>query len=226
MQMQFEGFYPQTIDIFMGLRLNCNDKPWFDENKEQFKQYCKLPFELFAKEMTGHVWQYMPQIPLNVHVSRIYKDMRHYTGGARYNDHLWTSCKYAGDEWQDRPVYWFGLGPDGYDYGMGYFRNSRQTLEALRAKIDANPAEFKDKVVNTMAKQNSFKLSGEKYKRRVADYPEDISEWYHSKDLYIIHKSPLGKELFNRDILEQVKHDFDLVRPIYEYLWSLHIDTL
>ena len=50
MQMQFEGFYPQTIDIFMGLRLNCNDKPWFEENKEQFKPVSYTHLDVYKRQ--------------------------------------------------------------------------------------------------------------------------------------------------------------------------------
>ena len=219
---RFEGFYTETIDYFMNIRLN-NNKQWYEAHKEEFKKYCKIPFTLFSNEMTAHVQQYIPDLPLKAHVSRIFKDKRHYHGGMLYNDHLWVSSRPYERQWQNMPLFWFGLSPDSFDYGMGYFDCTGEVLQMFRDKIDANPARFREKVIAPYMKQDAFVNYGDLYKRKKGDHDPDIMEWYQLKSIGMMTTRPLDRGVFSRDIIERVKADFDKISGIYKYLMEMHL---
>lgn len=217
----FNGFSTQYIDFFIELCLN-NSKQWYEENKARFIQYCKNPFTALAYELYEHVSAYKPDEDIKPHVSRVHKDMRHYHGGMLYNDHLWLSVRSAKKDWDERPMFWFGLTPNGYDYGMGYFHISRDNLAKYRERIDANPERFKKIVVDTMKTQDVFVLCDQKYKRKMADYSPDIMEWYQTKDLHLACRRKLDDRVFSPDLAQMIKNDFDKIKDIYCWLLELH----
>lgn len=217
----FNGISTEYIDFFIELSIN-NSKQWYEENKTRFIKLCKEPFTALAYELYEHISAYKPNNELKPHVSRVHKDMRHYHGGMLYNDHLWLSVRSAKKDWAEKPLFWFGMTPNGYDYGMGYFHISRDTLEKFRERIDANPERFKKIVADTANKQNIFILDEQKYKRRMADYSPDIMEWYQAKNLYLICRRTLDERVFSPDLAQMLKDDFDKIKDIYCWLLELH----
>ena len=85
----------------------------------------------------------LPDEPLMLKVSRIYRDARRLHGQGPYKDHLWFCVRAGGEDWTGRPTFYFEIGPDYYSYGMGFYSATPAQMEAFRRSIDANPERFR-----------------------------------------------------------------------------------
>lgn len=215
----FSGFTQQTIDFLWNLRLN-NNRAWFEAHKEEYRRVLLDPFTRISKELTAFVARLDPNQLFNVRISRIYKDMRYYHGDEIYQDHLWTAPKPAVENWKTVPVFYFQIRPESYEYGMGYFDATTETMGALRARIDANPAEF-EQVRRAAKKAAAFEMLGYLYKKKYAGKPPEIAAWYQRKEIYFQAARPIDAAFFSRALLEKVEADFKTILPVYRYLWSL-----
>lgn len=207
----FSGFTQDTIDFLWNLRLN-NNRAWFEEHKAEYRRHLFDPFTSLSKELTEFVSGLDPNRLFNVRISRIYKDMRYYHGDAIYQDHLWTAPKPAVENWKTVPMFYFQLRPEAYEYGMGYFDAAAETMDALRARIDANPAEF-EAVRKAAEKADAFAMLGYLYKKKYAGKPPETAQWYQRKELYFQATRPIERRMFSRALLEQVKADFTSILP-------------
>ena len=68
-------------------------------------------------------------------------------------------------------------------------------------------------------KQNRLTLEGETYKRVLdASKPAEIRDWYQRKSLYLLRSRPIEKRLFDRRLLNDLIHTYNLAAPLYFFL--------
>ena len=84
----FTGYTDQTVDVFWGIRFN-NDRAWFAEHKQEFQDAVMTPTKALAGELYDWFQEAYPDLHLNVHISRIYRDARRLFGRGPLNDHIW-----------------------------------------------------------------------------------------------------------------------------------------
>ena len=90
----FTGYTDQTVDVFWGIRFN-NDRAWFAEHKQEFQDAVMTPTKALAGELYDWFQENYPDLHLNVHISRIYRDARRLFGRGPLNDHIWFSFQNA-----------------------------------------------------------------------------------------------------------------------------------
>lgn len=78
----FTGYTDQTVDVFWGIRFN-NDRAWFAEHKQEFQDAVMTPTKALAGELYDWFQETYPNLHLNVHISRIYRDARRLFGRGR-----------------------------------------------------------------------------------------------------------------------------------------------
>ncbi|MCO7136084.1 DUF2461 domain-containing protein [[Clostridium] leptum] len=220
---RFEGFSKQTMDFLWDLRFN-NRKDWFEGHRQIYQDSLLTPFRLLGQELTEFVTSLDSRHEFKNHVSRIYKDARYSREKVPYNDHLWQSPRpilLDKDQWKERPMYYFELHPEYWGFGMGYFSASKPTMDALRARIDQHPGQF-EKARKAFEGQDSMELCGDLYKRPKAEKPPEVAQWYNRKDIYFSARRPIGEILFSRDFLAEIYRGFEAIKPVYDFLWSLH----
>ena len=71
----FTGYTDQTVDVFWGIRFN-NDRAWFAEHKQEFQDAVMAPTKALAAELYDWFQADYPDLHLNLHISRIYRDAR------------------------------------------------------------------------------------------------------------------------------------------------------
>ena len=109
----FTGYTDQTVDVFWGIRFN-NDRAWFAEHKQEFQDAVMTPTKALAGELYDWFQETYPDLHLNVHISRIYRDARRLFGRGPLNDHIWFSFQNAIENRGEAPCFWFQVGADGY----------------------------------------------------------------------------------------------------------------
>jgi len=215
----FTGFTQETIDFMWGIRMN-NNKPWFEEHKDEFKRGFQAQMKELGQEVFSRITADYPDYGFIHKLSRIYKDARRVHDGALYRDNLWFSVEkpsVEGEEGAGILTFWFDLNPEGWSYGLGYYAAKAATMVKLRARIDDNPKAFEE-LVDLLDSQEEFKLDGPEYARQKQAPTQKTQTWYNKKSFSLIHFGKIGEELFSRDIADRLVSGYKFLMPFYDFL--------
>ena len=221
--MAFQGYTQQTVDFMWGIRFN-NERGWFMEHKDDYISTFLTPTKALGEQVYDAVHALLPDEPLILKVSRIYRDARRLFGRGPYKDHLWWCIRTGDKDWTGRPTFWFELAPEGWTYGMGYYLPKPLTMAKLRARIDRDPKTM-ETLTRRLARQKEFQLETEDYKRPRSAAPSKLLEpWYRTKSFSICHEDKLTDEVFSRDIVDRLKEGYRFLLPYYDYFVTLDGD--
>ena len=212
--MQFTGFTEETGSFLWELAFH-NEKPWFEAHKADFLRTVKEPFDALARETLALMQEKLPDEPLSLHVSRIYRDARRLFGRGPYKDHLWFTL-WTGENRHNSPVFWFELSPPSYSYGVGFYTATPEQMAAFRRYIDANPAEM-ERLAKRIAK-SEFHLEGEEYKRPKKDVGSVLNPWYNRKWISLCAEYDHGGALYSPALPAVLTDAFVSLLPVYRLL--------
>ena len=218
----FEGFSTRTVDFMWSLRLN-NNKPWFEEHKDEYRQDFLEPMKELGREVFERVKDTCGDHGFIHKLSRIYRDARRLHGEGPYRSNMWFSIERPSEEWTSVPVFWFELAPDEWSYGMGYYQARPQTMAKLRARIDKDPRKF-EKLMAPLDKQDEFVLDGDEYKRKKTAPSDKTAVWYNLKSFSLIHRQPNGPEIFTRELSGRLVDGYKFLMPFYDYFITVDSD--
>ena len=223
MKSMFNGFSTDTLDFMWGLRLN-NNKPWFEEHKDEYRRDFLAPMKELGREVFERINDVYGNRGFIHKLSRIYKDARRLHGDdGPYRSNMWFSIERPSEEWTSVPVFWFELAPEEWSYGMGYYQARPQTMVKLRARIDKAPRKF-EKFISPLNIQDEFVLSGDEYKRKKAAPSESTAIWYNLKSFSLIHNQPNGDEIFSPELADRLVAGYSFLMPFYDYFITLDSD--
>ena len=217
----FQGFSQGAVDFLWGIRFN-NERSWFLAHKQEFLDLVDTPM----KELGRQLWQAMkeeyPELGLNLHVCRIYRDARRLYGRGPYKDHLWLLLQRPHDRGEAVPAFYFELAPECYSSGMGYWDAPAGVMARLRARIDRDPAPVEK--LERQLEHSPFHLDGQEYKRPKGEPGPLLSPWYNRKNIAISREENCEGVLFTQQLFDQVLADIKFLVPYYQYLSSLSGD--
>lgn len=224
MNTAFTGFSPNSLAFFEGLTAN-NNRAWFEAHRDEYENYLLNPLKALVSDLAAPMLSIDPELitvpAVDKTISRIYRDTRFSRNKSPYKTRLWISFKRLSPDWKTAPCFFFEISADGYRYGMGFYSASRETMENLRRFIEAKPDEFRNSVA-CLERQSGFVLEGERYKRSLNPaLPDELQQWHQRKNVYLICNRPIGGRLFTREVFEELRDGFALLRPVYELLRRL-----
>jgi uncharacterized protein (TIGR02453 family) len=213
----FAGFTPETVDFMWGIRFN-NEKSWFLEHKQTYLDTLYAPMRALGEEIARRMNDQYPELGLDLHVSRIYRDARRLHGRGPYKDHLWFSLRPDNrcDDWTGRPTYYFELTPEYYSYGMGFWSPKAATMTRFRHRLDEHPEEFA-KLVRKFNKQTTFVSAGSSYARPKGDPGKLLYPWYQKRSISLEHELPLDDIIYSPALAEEMMAGFEFLIPFYRY---------
>ena len=203
----FEGFSEETSQFLWDLAFH-NEKPWFDEHKEQYIRVLKTPFQHLAED-TKTALESAKEDEYDLHVSRIYRDARRLFGRGPYKDHLWFSLRRR--DWNGDLCFYFTLSASSYGYGLGGWMRAHEA-ENWRRFVDANGAEV-ERLARRLSRRKDFALGGESYKRPKGDKSGILGEWYNKRDLEIGCQHDFGEALFDTALPEKLAEGYGSLLP-------------
>ena len=220
----FNGFTPEAVRFLADLR-DHNNKPWFEDHKEQYQQDLLHPFQALVSELAGVMLTIDPQfitVPsVNKTISRIYRDTRFSKDKSLFRSSIWLTFKRPSIDWKEAPAYFFEITPERYRYGMGFYSASKVFMDRFRRAIREETAEFRGVTAFYREKQ-PFTLEGEVYKRLLApDLPEDLQEWYQRKNFYLTVNRTPDSLLYSKALTGELLEGFSTLAPFYQFLWEL-----
>ncbi len=223
--MAFRGFSVKTLEFLVNLRFN-NNKAWFESHRNDYKEFLLKPFQELVIDIAGFMQRIDNELEtspmVDKTISRIYRDVRFSKDKSPYRSNMWISFKRRVKDWKDSPVFYFELNPEDYRYGLGYYQAEKETMDKLRNFIDRHPDEFL-KIVSGFMNKNIFKLEGDKYKK-VLDQTKsiDILDWYQRKNFYLVNNKKIDDTLFSSNLVEELKTNFQILKPFYDFLWKIN----
>lgn len=213
--MTFNGFTQETSDFLWELAFH-NERPWFQEHKEQFLRVLKEPFDALGRETLALVQQKHPDEPFQLHISRIYRDARRLFGRGPYKDHLWFTI-WSGADRHDNPALWFQVSASSWGSGVGFYAADGTQMEAYRRYIREHPAEM-ETLARRLARQKTFSLEGEDFRRPKGDVGELLNPWYNKKWVGITAEYDFGGELLSPELPRILAEGYEFLMPYYRFL--------
>jgi uncharacterized protein (TIGR02453 family) len=223
---KFKGFSPKTLKFLRGLKAN-NNKAWFQAHKVDYEEYVLQPLRDLVTDLGDFMLDIDPYFEItpavNKTISRIYRDTRFSKDKSPFRSTVWFTFKNQKKDWTTHVCgYFFELSVDSYRYGMGFYNAAPSITSKFREMIDENPKEFL-KAISFFAKQKTFVLEGEKYKRIIdKTKPEKIQNWYQRKNMYLVCNRKIDDTLFSSKLLDDLIYGFDLIAPLYHYLQKIN----
>ncbi len=220
----FQGFSQETVDFMWGIRFN-NERGWFMDHKEQYRRSFLEPMRELGGELQAELAERFPRQPLELKVSRIYRDARRLFGRGPYKDHLWLSLFQGDDQAEEgaRPVLWFELAPDGWSCGMGFWCAKAVTMEKFRARMDRDP-ETMLRLDRALRRQSALTLGGPDYARPKTPSRPELAAWYNKKSLTVGREEPLTELIFTPELKDLLLEHFTFLMPYYQYFSTLWAD--
>ncbi|CAA6603365.1 conserved hypothetical protein [Rhodospirillaceae bacterium LM-1] len=219
----FQGFTKKTLPFLKNLARN-NDKAWFELHKQDFIDHVRTPLRLLVDALAPAMLKIDPGFdvdPKGVAVSRIHKDVRFSRDKSPYRVRQWIAFRHRRDDWQTRPTFYMGIGPDGCRYGMGFYQATPAVMKAIRTRIQAKPVEFQTAIM-AMTKAG-FQIQGDAYAR--PKIPEgvtpEIQEWHRRKTVYFIQELAADEAFYSNALVGKLKKGFLAAAPLYRFLAEL-----
>lgn len=216
----FQGFSKETGEFLWELSFH-NERPWFLEHKEQFEHCLNQPFKALAKETGELLQQRFPDLDIEDHVSRIYRDARRLFGRGPFKDHLWFTL-WDSSAGRDGPAFWFEIGAATCSWGLGYFDVSPAEMELFRRSIDANPARF-TRLAEEIDQTGRYRIFGAAYARPKGSYPEPVRSWYERKYVGAERVHDLEGDMFTPALPGILADTFTELMPMYRFLREVHL---
>jgi uncharacterized protein (TIGR02453 family) len=227
-ERKFNGFSPETLKFLRGLKVN-NNKSWFEAHRKDYEKYVLDPLRDLVTDLGDFMldidsrFEITPAV--NKTISRIYRDTRFSKDKSPFRSTVWFTFKSRKKDWTTHVSgYFFELSVNAYRYGMGFYDAAPAIMARFREMIDENPKEFL-KAISFFAKQRTFVLEGEKYKRTIdASKPENIQQWYQRKNMYLVCNRKIDNTLFSSKLTEDLIHGFTMIAPFYRYLQRIKLE--
>ena len=210
--MPFNGFTPETSQFLWDLAFH-NERPWFNDHKDQFLRVLKEPFDALARETRDLMQAKHPDQPWQFHVSRIYRDARRLYGRGPYKDHLWFTV-WSGVERHDNPAFWFEISGAGWEYGTGLFEPEAGRMEDYRRYIREHTAEM-EKLARRLERQRVFRLTGPDYKRPKGDVGELLNPWYNKKWVGVSAAYDFEGDIFSPELPRILAEGYEFLMPYH-----------
>jgi len=215
----FQGYTQETVDFLWGIRFN-NDRAWFTPRKEIYQQHLLQPTRDLAGQTYDALHELLPDEPLLVKVSRIYRDARRLYGRGPYKDHLWYCIRTGDTDWTGRPTFYFEIAPEYYSYGMGFWAAEAELMTLYRRRIEEQPEELAA-LVRRFDRQKIFVLAGPSYARPKGEVGPLLQPWYQMKSINLEHTAPLDEKIFSPSLADEIIAGWKELVPFYHYFARL-----
>jgi uncharacterized protein (TIGR02453 family) len=165
---RYVGFETASIDFLEQLAAN-NNREWFKENKARYEEHVLDVALRFIQSMQDPLAQFAPHftaIPQRVGGSlmRVYRDTRFSNNKLPYKTNVGIQFRHQQAKDVHSPGYYVHVDPERVFLGVGMWRPDPDSLRAIRERIVARPAEWKN-ALRERKFSRRFELGGESLSR-------------------------------------------------------------
>lgn len=220
----FNGFSQAGLNFLQDAWIH-NSKTWFDEHRSIYDNDLVKPFKLLVEQLTPEMLKidewFETKPAIGKTISRIHRDTRFSKDKTLYRSRLWLTFKRPNKDWKEAPAYFFEISPNSYQYGLGYYCASKQTMDIFREEIANDTAKFLEMI---RCVKKPFELVGESYKRPlIKDQDEKIATWYNRKSLAVMVTNNHIVDVLDSDLPNKLIKGFKKIVPLYDYLMRVEM---
>ncbi len=214
LQLYMSGIPKSVFSFLNELKLN-NDREWFTEQKDKFKEQ-----EALLKNVYNEILEGLNQEDEieKMKIFRIYKDVRFSKDKTPYNIHRSVSFSRLGAKL--RGGYYLRLEPGNSYVAGGFFSPNATDLLRIRKEF-----EMDDEEIRTILNAPDFKeaYGGFNTSNQVKTAPKGFSKEHPAIDLiknksFFVTHPFTDKETQAKDFSEQVLKHYRLLRPFFDYM--------
>ncbi len=217
----FQGYPDETVEFFMAIRFN-NNADFFHSNHDWYLRAVREPSLALAEALAPAIEELdsdLERRPNRV-VSRINRDIRFTRDKSPYRDYLWLSFHQYGEDRSNHLEIYFDISADSGNFGMGYFRPERGTMNALRRRILLEPGRVTELFSQLDA---DFDVYTHSYKRMKIPpaVPKALKPLYAARGLGFQHSQLDFHLLKSPELKDALIGDIHRLTPMYRYLSGL-----
>lgn len=216
------AFSQKTLDFLFENRIH-DSREWFQEHKDIYQKELILPFKQLVADLSPTVLEidseFVTEPRVGKTIARVWRDTRFSKDPALYRDNLWLTFRRGGKtDGAEYPGLYFGISPDGFSYGGGFYHASTKYMETMRELILEGDPKFQ-KASRAYRSQSIFQMEGECYKKpHFSDQPKASQEWLERRGISFNAHSHDMELLFSAKLADKLMEDFKLLAPIYQFL--------
>lgn len=219
----FKGLPKDFFAFFKELAKN-NERAWFEENKQRYKDSVVAPLSDFMTAMAPRVAKISKHIvvdprPNGGSMFRIYRDVRFAKDKRPYKENAGVHFRHAQGKDAHAPGFYMHFSPDEVFFGGGLWMPEADALNKVRHAIADKPAAWK-KVVTDKAFAKTFKgVEGDSLARPPkgfdAEHPyiNDIKR----KSFFAMYESA-PKVAQSAALVDQIDETFRSAKPLMKFL--------
>lgn len=191
-----------------------NNRDWFTEHKEQFKN-----LEKQVKQFYAALWE---QLKAHDEVDeyklfRIYRDVRFSADKTPYKTH------FGGAFHRKKPAlrggYYLHIAPGECFAAVGFWEPNADDLQRIRKELERDASEFRMIINDRAFKNNWGELKGDELKSAPKGFAKEHADIeLIRKKQYLFIKNYTESQLLTTGFLEQVNTHFKAVRPYLDYM--------
>lgn len=220
----FAGFPEETIRFFLDLRFH-NETSFFHAHQDAFERDVKKPFYDFIDALAPTALQIADDMEVRPAkcLARIHRDTRFTKDKSPYRDHLWLLLRRAAEPRENAVMYWFEMGPERLNWGLGFWGDNRPAMEVLRERMAQKPAAFQRVLRECrLPSDDGLCITGDTYSRMKIpeEVPPSLRAYYPLKGLYVERTNAPLKAVYQSDLVDLVASDMLRLKPMYLYLRS------
>jgi len=219
----FSGFPKDFFAFFRELKAN-NNRPWFEENKERFKESVQAPMSEFITAMAPRLAKISKHFvadprPNGGSMFRIYRDVRFAKDKRPYKEHAACHFRHALGKDVHAPGFYMHFAPDEVMFGGGLWMPPADALEKIREAIAEKPQAWKKVLIDKKFAAHFDGVSGEGLSRPPrgfnADHPfiEDIKR----KSFFAMQEGSV-KLASSPKLVDDVAETFASASPLLKFL--------
>ncbi|MEM8770288.1 MAG: DUF2461 domain-containing protein [Pseudomonadota bacterium] len=169
MNVRFDGLPADYFKFFAELKAN-NNREWFNDNKQRFRESVQEPLAAFVEVMAPRLKKVSKHIVADPRLNggsvfRIYKDVRFSKDKTPYKTHGAVQFRHALGKDAHAPGFYVHLDPEEIFYGGGVWQPPSPALLKIRETIRDKGAAWKKATAGAAFEKRFGALRGEQLKR-------------------------------------------------------------
>jgi uncharacterized protein (TIGR02453 family) len=223
MSEPFEGLPKDFFAFFRELKAH-NERPWFEENKQRFKDNVQAPLSTFITALAPKLAKVSKNFtadprPNGGSMFRIYRDIRFAKDKRPYKEHAGIHFRHALGKNVHAPGYYMHFAPGEVFFGGGMWMPEPDALAKIRGRIASRPADWKKVKTDKAFAKRFGEVEGEALARppRGFDPEHAFIEDIKRKSFFAMSESNV-KLAGSPDLIDEVAETFKAAAPLMRFL--------
>jgi len=153
----FPGFEKKALKFLKALSVNDNNnKKWFDEHRNEYEMYLKLPMRNLIDTLSSEIRKIDPDIVVNYKsIFRINRDIRFSKDKKPYKTHYAAAFAFEKVKSSEVPQFYFHFSPEEFIFAAGQYSMDAVYLKKIIRGIYSEFEELKS-IITTKSFLNNF----------------------------------------------------------------------